>query len=259
MDAQHLSAFPNLRVLVARGSQIGDRFLQRVGELRELESLDLAQTKVSDAGLAHLAKLTKLGNHDLLLLGSDASFEGVRHLFVDLQSRSITEALNAVCHIDKGRELLVSYDGVEFRDSELAALKSMPWLSDVYLDSRHITDAGIPHLAALPALKRLQLVRTAITDDGLGQLGQLKQLTKLNLKGSRISDKGISRLAGLSSLESLEITDCSVTDAAAQDLGQLPILKELFVGGTKLTAAGIARLQSINPSLRVIGVRNDRF
>ena len=57
-----------------------------------------------------------------------------------------------------------------------------------------MTDTGLPALAELPDLERLDLDDTAVGDDGLRHLAVLGRLQRVYLNGSRVTDAGVERL-----------------------------------------------------------------
>lgn len=61
----HLKAFPHLRKLYLRCSDVSDTGLKHLTGLTDLEALLLADTAVTDAGLGHLRGLTRLQRLDL--------------------------------------------------------------------------------------------------------------------------------------------------------------------------------------------------
>src|SRR5207237_6575155 len=59
-NMQSLAGMTKLRRFWARDTSIGDKTLKVLGSLRELEDLDIGGTEITEAGLAHLAGLTRL-------------------------------------------------------------------------------------------------------------------------------------------------------------------------------------------------------
>jgi len=77
-DLQRLNALPAFRTLDLQDTKVTDAGLARGGELSELVSLNLSDTNVTDAGLEHLNSLQEL--RSLYILNTGITSEGVRQL-----------------------------------------------------------------------------------------------------------------------------------------------------------------------------------
>ncbi len=78
----HLASLQHLHELSFQGSDICDSGLKEIGKLTRLSRLDLGWTRVSDAAIEHLKKLTT-AEHALSFLNvgdSDVSEDGVKRL-----------------------------------------------------------------------------------------------------------------------------------------------------------------------------------
>jgi hypothetical protein len=213
-DIRYLEDLPQLRVLNLIGHS--DAGLAHLERLTDLRSLDHWSENISDSSLSHLQALTQLRR---LILTSDGSI-------------TIT---------DKGLDYL---EGME----HLAEL----WITH----HSQITDAGIKKIAAFSELRSLMLRGAQVTDAGVASLKKLSRLRELWLDGTRITDAGLGHLKTFTALETLGIGDTSVTDAGLDQLQSLTRLKEIWVGGTRITRNGAAHLQSLLPNvvLRNVGV-----
>ncbi len=124
---------------------------------KSLKTLDISQTKVTDAGLKHLTP----GKY-----------------FTDLRidETSVTDAgLDSVVKIKTLKSL--GLDGTQITDAGLAKLKDLPDLSRLHLSRTNITDDGLKHLQALPKLQMLHLEKSKITKEALPLLATFKHLT----------------------------------------------------------------------------------
>lgn len=157
-------------------SPVTDTTLQSLAEgLPELHFLSLADTRVSDAGLAHVARLT--GLHELHLDNTPVTDTGVAQLtpLTDLR--------------------ILDLKGTRVTDAGLAVVRSFPHLQALYLTRAPITDAGLAHVAQLADLRTLILWDTAITDAGLDHLRGLTRLGDLILWNTLVTDAGVAALA----------------------------------------------------------------
>jgi internalin A len=113
-------------------TRMTDAGLKEVAKLSNLHVLDLSFTNITDAGLKELAPLQNL--HTLNLWHTRITNAGLPHL---------------------------------------TKLKKLQWLNLSYIE---ITDAGLQHLAPLQNLQTLNLSHTPITDAGLQHVAQLQNL-----------------------------------------------------------------------------------
>ncbi len=143
--------------------------------------------------------------------------------------------------------------------------------------------AEFRHLAALPALRKLDLLENdgvndeamshigkvgtltyldfggggaQVTPAGMRHLAGLKELTFLGMAGNarRIKvgiDAGLPAVAALPKLEVLVLGNTLVTDAGLAALAKCPALKELHLPMTDVTDAGLASLASIRTLAKV--------
>ncbi|CAI5947134.1 unnamed protein product, partial [Closterium sp. NIES-65] len=139
---QHLYALPSLTTLVLCGTPVGWEgdetvSLEGIGAASSLETLVLDNTSVCDGDLEPLTALTSLTN---LSLGN---------------CHNLTPAL--LVHVGRltGLEDL-SLSGCDMGDDVLPQLTCLPRLSMLAIP-HGVTDAGLQHLAALPALLQLSL------------------------------------------------------------------------------------------------------
>ena len=97
-------------------------------------------------------------------------------------------------------------------------------LVDLNLWLTHTGDAGMPTLAKMTQLQRLNLDHIGhenehLTSAGLQPLLTLQNLNWLHLGKTHIDDAGLRSLAGLPQLETLILHDCEgITDAGVADL-----------------------------------------
>ena len=192
------------QLLDQKGSQLVDADLEKIGQAREVTTLDLSQCgRISDTGLQHLVGLTEL--RELKLTGCrKLTAEGLRHLqkLDSLESLSLERAgpslggLHHLAELPNLRTLDVSQnntfrgEGLEqlqqltslnascsrgaFNNRSLERLSVLTQLEHLNLNGcDQITDAGLPHLQSLTRLKSLQLYGChKLTDKGFNSLFQ---------------------------------------------------------------------------------------
>lgn len=103
-----------------------DGILAHVAELQSLDSLNLANTKVSDEGLAHLARLKSLR-------------------WVDLHNTQVSDP--GLAHLARLKSLKVLYlTNTQVSDAGLADLAELRSLERLYLEKTQASDAGVQRL-----------------------------------------------------------------------------------------------------------------
>ena len=248
------------------GSQIGDRGLESITQLRSLVTLVLSGTQVTDNGLRHLAALESLKALDLDETDvSDSGLKWLRELSslkrLSLRGTRITDAgLEELLrsHPGLGALRLGGCPGVTERG--LGRLRDFAHLKEISLGavektSASLTSRGIESLGQCHSLEVIDLRGARSLDTpALDAIVELPELRSLDLSASSISDAGVGALARCEKLESLRLSSCSeVTDAA---LGYFIKMKRLLIldvqGCLGLSREGVRKLQASMPLCRVI-------
>lgn len=169
-------------------SKVTDAGLAHLKGIDNIEHINLSNTAITDAGLAHFKGMTKLR---LLIVNgtkvTDSGIADLKNALPELQVEKLTTAQEkANDEINKAGGILFSNAGiierVDFRgaavtDNKLGELKESleVWknsLKELNLLSSEITDKGLNHLKGLTALKRLRLTGAKVTSEGVQALEQ---------------------------------------------------------------------------------------
>jgi hypothetical protein len=161
---------------------VNDDYLAAIPDIASIKNLSLGRTRVTDAGLAHLAGCKNLEWLDLSLtaagddgLKSIAEARGLKQLF--LEGNKVTDAgLSTVAGFKQLEELDLSK--LAITDDGLKAVAGLKNLKILYLTGSPITDAGLIHLTGLKQLESLETTGTQVTAEGLQKLQA--SLPKLN-------------------------------------------------------------------------------
>lgn len=196
--------------------ELSDRTISAIAELRELQSLSLWGTTVTDDDIEKFAELENL-------------------LLIDLSFTKVTgECLSTLAKLDK--LVSVRLEACDVKDAHLAVLEEMPQLAMLYLRRTKVTDIGIRHLKDSESLNLLQLSDCAITDDGLAALGDLPNIQHLWLSKTMRYGKDDRSL---------------LTDECVDYLLTLETLIDLQIADSQLTEKGIERLKKGLPKAKV--------
>jgi hypothetical protein len=197
-DLRVLSKLPELRD-VSLGKNIGDTGLAHLRDLRKIERLHLARTRVTDVGLKYVSK-----------------WRSLRHLY--LQETQVTDT--GIKHLASLQKLTgLNLYGTQVTDNGVASLKSLKKLGALSLGRTRVTDAGLelpPHWR--DTLCVLDLQGTTVTDEGLRHLSTFRELRRLDLRDTNVTDAGIKHLKGLRKLQILNLLGTKVTETAKRDL-----------------------------------------
>jgi hypothetical protein len=180
----HMSALPNLRMLMGQGTVATDEGFRRLSRSATIEYIWGRECpNLKDAGFATLAEMPALKGL------------AVSCKFVDDAALAKLPAFPAL------RELMpmdVSDDG--FRHvGRCDRLESL-----VLMYCRDTTDIATEHIQALPNLKKYHAGYTRITDRTLEMLSRMSSLEELSFEGCKwITDAGIAALANLPHLREL--------------------------------------------------------
>jgi hypothetical protein len=152
------------------GTEVTDKGLKQLAELKNLATLDLQDTKVSDKGLKELAGLEKF---TLLRLSeaqlSDANLRVLREIGL----------LHCLSQASAGRD---------------KRPKSVEEVDALALCRGPVTDAGLRELVGFKNLDWLDLRDTRVTDAGLKEMAGLKNLATLLLQNTQVTAAGVAEL-----------------------------------------------------------------
>jgi hypothetical protein len=153
-DLIELRGLKELQVLILFDTRITDAGLAHLEELRGLRALDLSDTAVTSDGLIHIRKLIRL--KDLTLIGTKVTDTGL----VNLES-----------HHDLW---LLDLSGTKVTDRGLAHLRQLRKLSHLHLSKTSVTDSSMGTLIELPAIEVIDLSQTKVTEAGIAAFQNVK-------------------------------------------------------------------------------------
>lgn len=185
----------------------------------DLEQLELFQLKLDGGALERLGKLKKL--RYLGLANTRVPAEAVDHL---LQLRQLERIDVRRCRLgDENVAKLASLPHLEMLtcdvgDAALPAIGRMSSLRFLSIRSGRITDPGVVHLRNARNLERLDLSGNLIGDGAAEHLAGLSSLRSLTLDSTRVTDQGLLALARIQSLQTLDVRRTRVTAAGVAEV-----------------------------------------
>ncbi|SFJ67198.1 leucine-rich repeat domain-containing protein [Planctomicrobium piriforme] len=153
-------------------TNVGDDSVRQLTTLKELESLDLSETIVTDAGLQLFAKHPTLAC--LSVGGTPVTSTGLQFLPTLPELR------------------YVGVDAAQLDEKLLVTLQGCPKLTSFILIKAD--DATVIRLVRHPSFRLLILQREAVTDQSLVLLATHPELTYLCLRDCAVTDAGVNAL-----------------------------------------------------------------
>ncbi|MDZ4781454.1 MAG: PDZ domain-containing protein [Planctomycetia bacterium] len=232
-DLQLLRWFPEMTALVCDGVTLGDEAFAFFGPRTQLRHLRLLNTKLTDAGFAHVKQLPNL-------------------LYLQAENVPLTDASMSVVSAHPRLELLNLRNNA-ITDAGLAHIVALKDLETLQLEGLAISDAGLKPLSELTGLKSLELKKLPVTGAGLAPLVALKSLETVRLDGLDIHDDGMQLFAGLNTLMGVELKHLPITSAGLKHVESLPRLRMLYVKYCPVDDTCLAKLGE-NPNLSMLSL-----
>jgi Leucine-rich repeat (LRR) protein len=251
----------NIVTVSLASTWITDVDLERVGQLLQLQKLDLSHTQITDVGLEHLKDLQDVTDLNLYYaeyitdsgLPNLNSWSNLQRL--DLHGTKMTsKALEHIAQLTGLKSLDVSFTAID--DDGFENLASLTKLERLAIGGDRLTGSCLAALKLLPSLIDLDvggmqwvdsgLWGLPLNDPNLRQIGSLTRLRILSLNGANLTDRGADRpgspeairkdmrnlglLSGLENLEVLDLSRTPVTAESLEPLKSLPKLREIRLG-----------------------------
>lgn len=256
---------------VNANGQMTDAALERLSTVEHVDRLNFGGTKaLSDAGLAHLARMPQLRDLDLSDYPggriTDAGLAVLQHLtklrrFQICWQSAITDA--GVAHLSHCDEIEdVNLLGSPAGDGAIAALAGKRRLRHLKT-GRRVTDAGLPLLHEIPSFKTWQggepsyglmsfgdtdpnflMLDGPFTDAGAAGLAGLDGLFGVGFfwHTPALTPAGLAPLRALPNLGALGCDGKLCDDTAMRHIAAIPKLRMLMAQGTVATDEGFAAL-----------------
>ncbi len=234
-DFAWLSDLPGLREIDLSGSGLSDRGLGAL-PLKDLQTLKVAATNVTDAGIVLLKQCSDLRH--LTLNGTAVSDKAVMTLASSLRNLETLEL-----------------EETQVTDEAVNHLVKMQRLECLSLSNTRITNEAVVQLNRLPRLREIHLGGTSISASGVRSLASIATLKSICLsefgRPSRIDDAIVAELATFDGLEELYLDGTLITDKTLMLIQKrLPSLRVLSLGETRLSVEARNALRAARPRLQ---------
>jgi len=210
--------------------------------MKNLRSLDVGFSRVTDDGFENLAELEHLETF---------AFAGNKLSGVALPLLKLLPALKNL-DVNGGQRTDSGLWGLALSDFNLDTIAQLTQLESLDIGGSKVTDRGVVDLAGLTNLHTLGLSETTVSARGVATLAKLPHLARLNLwKAEKIDDKAAPQFAAMPAIETLELTETGITDETLDTLEQIKTLKDIYVGGTAVTEARVEAFRAARPECRI--------
>jgi len=231
----HVKEIRSLRIFYPGSPITDDEGLAQLATLPKLERLSLYHCEgITDAGLAHVAKMASLRQLDLG--GARISDVGGEHLhrltkleWLDMPGTLSRPALVELLATKPHLRTLRGGTNATSGDEVLEQVGKMADMEHLLLHGQNLTDEGLAHLTTCRKLKGLTMMSCPITNKGLVHIGKITSLESLSLHRCKLTTSGLKQLNGLKKLEYLNVDDLT-PDEGFMDISGLTELRNLTVG-----------------------------
>jgi len=210
--ALRVTPSPALVELYLSRTNVTDTGLELLGSTPKLEGLGLGETKIADATITRIARLSELRTLVLSkvrttreVLVELGALHQLERLYLD-DTRADDTTIEALARLRELRTLHVA--GTDVSEAVLPTLRSFAQLDELTIGDTRMR-AAIANLDAWPQLRTLSVAGLELTDDALPAIARRTSLVTLDLSGTYIRDP--ARLAALPNLRVLGLAQTKLS------------------------------------------------
>ena len=218
--------------------------------------VDLSGSRVTDAGLRHLAAAPRIGRLALARTAvtgdgfdADLRFGGRFGTRIELTGSALTDrgCARLADNVILGRNLNLTCGDTTITSDGVARLATMSKLTELSIGGPNVTDAAVAPLAEAPALRRLRVQGSPLTGTAFADFQDFVQIRSLTLASCEITDDGVAAIADMPDLERLWIAGGRVTDGCLSDLKYCDTLTSLQLQDVPVGSAKLGELADFRP------------
>jgi Leucine Rich repeat len=182
-DLRLIGALTSLKQLIISSEELNDHSIQQLMSLQELEYLQLDGASITDAGVSSLAVLTRL---ESLVLRNLSTPESDNTTFPE-HFRLTDASIGSLSRLTRLRFLEIGQSGLTDNGVRLLC-ETFTDLNTLRLRAPAITNRALQHLGTLRHLVELNITgATQISDEGLPYLAGLRDIERLELFGTSVT------------------------------------------------------------------------
>ena len=227
----HVTGSPGRVTVLIIARQVAGAIPAQLGQLAELERLDLSRNQLTGPIPVELGQLTGLE-------------------WLGLSGNQLTGLIPA--ELGQLTQLqTLSLAGNQLAGAIPAELSQLSRLEQLGLGGNQLTGSIPPELGQLTQLQLLSLADNQLTGEIPAQLGQLTQLQRLFLSDNQLTGVIPVQLGQLSALLELDLSSNQLAGVIPAELGQLSQLWHLYLQHNQLTGEVPAELGQLAQLLRL--------
>jgi tRNA A-37 threonylcarbamoyl transferase component Bud32 len=246
-----LKELRHLQVVICDNLLVTDEGLHHLRAVPDLRSLSIKNTRISARGLKQFMKarpdvdITAWSEPNREAASTVLAVGGKVQVRIEGQAAETTLAAGSAIPEEDFQVVRINFAGV--KEALGPALARVVQLNDPAFDHLEsvdfsgtgLTDADLATLKSLPDLTELLLTGTKVSDADLVTLKELRKLRRLVLDSCPIRGLGLEHLKALAELRELHLGCPTFTDAFAHLLSELKTLQRLSLAGSSLTEEGV--------------------
>lgn len=253
IDHASLSGLKRLERLQLGSCRIDQQTASAIGNMVQLQYLDLSSSELADGNLEFLKKLKRLEELDLTAAGfNPQQLEVLQRLpRMTTLSLSSSEVVNSdFVYLPDHLESLTLID-CDIDDQGLTPIAQMQNLVDLDLDGTKVTNEGIKQLSKLGQLYKLDLSNTEVTASGLKALKSFPSLESLVLNGITIDDEKVEAIKSLERITHLDLYKTELSDEQFLSLSSLMQLESVSIEIDSISESALEKFHSNAPWCKV--------
>lgn len=211
-----LRRFPQIETLELPGLRgVKTEDFAAIGQLRQLEFLNLQAVALGDDAVAILLSLPELS---VLIL--ERSDDGSR--------------------------------GPQFSPEGISRLRACRTLKCLRLTGCAVDDSALTAISSsLSELDDLFVAKTKITDSSMKAIRNLRHLTWLDIAETKVSDAGIATIGPHPSIKTISLEGTRVGNASLAVLATMPELKEVWSSSDQFSGTALSEFEKRRPDVRI--------
>lgn len=237
---------PDLKGLYLMETAIVDDGFEAINQFRQLEELNLQDTKLTDEALLKMDPTLPLRTLSLNLR--------------QVTPRGLTQVVQMTSLRDLDAGHVVYWVEVQDRrwpgppeDESLLALAPMTWLESLNFCGRIITGPGLDAVRGMSKLSVLHIGHTQAPAVALASLAINQELRSLYLSSTQLDDDALEALSSLPDLVDLSISSTPITDKSIDTILRFPHLQSLSIENVQLSRKAAQRVFEL-PSLEYLEI-----
>lgn len=156
---------------------------------------------------------------------------------------------SAIPHITEFQETKAfhCYGGIPLSKTSIESLSSLIHVEELTLGNANFTDELLARwFANRPPLRKVTLVRSAISGEGLRELSRIQTLAEMYLFGTSLTETNFRDLAPMPNLQTLAVDEGAIGEQGGRWISSMPGLRSLYFDQVNATPEFWSHLRGLN-------------